>query len=178
MDSKVLLFILLGVGAIVAFSSFSPSSGNFDFNSLAPTYGAQNVQPIQNLYSVLNSAGLTSLQVQLLLSQAIHETGLFTASPNWKNVQNNNLAGITAHGSFPADSGGTYAVYPDLVTFVNDWLSPAVLNKGAYPLDATSVTDFATRLKTNGYYGDSLSNYAADLQKWFNVLQSAQLQTA
>jgi hypothetical protein len=178
MHGKALLLIALGLGVITLLMGFSSANAVFDFDSLASAYGAQNVQPIQNLYGVLSSTGLTSLQIQLLLAQAIHETGLFTGSPNWKNVGNNNMAGITAHGSFPADSGGVYAVYPDLNSFVNDWLSPAVLDKGYYPLNATNVQDFATRLKNNGYYGDSLANYSADLQKWYNVLQSAQLQTA
>lgn len=178
MDGRVIALILIGAAVIVAMSSFSAATAVFDFGSLASTYGSDNVQPIQSLYTVLSNAGLTSLQVQLLLSQAIHETGLFTSNPNWKNVGNNNMAGITAHGSYPADSGGTYAMYPDLNTFVNDWLSPAVLDKGSYPLNASSPLDFATRLKANNYYGDSLANYSADLQKWFNVLQSAQIQTA
>jgi hypothetical protein len=178
MDGRVWVLLLIGAGLFLAMSSFSPANGMYDFDSLATTYGADNVAPIQNLYNILVNSAFTPLQVELLLSQALHETGLFTASPNWDNVNANNLAGITPHGSFGTTPSGNYAAYPDLSTFVSDWTGPAVLNKGSFPLQATDVQDFAARLKSNGYFTDNLSTYSADLQQWFNVLQSAQLQPA
>src|ERR1700719_4702741 len=70
-----------------------PSNAIFDLSKLDSQYGAQNVQRLTNLYYVVSNSidpttgqALTAVQQQLLLAQALQESGLFTDNPNYKNV--------------------------------------------------------------------------------------------
>lgn len=185
--NKSVLLLLAVFGVLMYFTSNTvtiPANATFDLTQLTATYGADSINALLNLYTaILNTndpitgSPLSSLQQQLLLSQAIHETGLFTSNPNWKNINSdNNYAGITAHGSYQGDASG-YAVYPSIQSFVNDWLN--ILSNGSQPLEAVSISDFASRLKSNGYYTDSLSNYQNALQSNANILnQVVTLQTS
>lgn len=153
-----------------------PPDAVFNLPDLDNDYGAANVQRLTNLYSIIanlpdpnTGEPLTAFQQQLMMAQALHETGLFTDNPNYKNMDtDNNYAGITSHSLYPADGSG-YAIYPDLKSFVLDWL--AILNHGVQPIEATGVKDFTDRLKTNGYYTDLSLIYYYGVNKWFNVLE-------
>lgn len=167
MKSNTLLFVAAGVLIILAMSSFTGSNG-YDFSTLAATYGADNVQRLINLYNAMQGKGLTDLQTRLMLSQALHETGLFTGSPNYNLMDNNNnFAGITKNSRYP-NSPNAYADYPNLDAFVNDWI--LILSMNNQPINATGVDDFVTRLKANGYFTDAYSTYDNAVNSYFNLL--------
>lgn len=157
-----------------------PADAVLNLPALSPTYGADNVQRLINLYSALaNQADpitgnpLTATQIQLLLSQALWETGLFTDNPNLKNIdQDHNYAGINSHGNFSGDSSN-YAIYPDIPAFVTDWLN--VLSHGTQPIEANTPSDFVTRLKSNGYFTDAYNTYYTGVNAYYNLLSSVEL---
>lgn len=176
-NNNTLIFVGLGaVALLLLFKSKANAAptGNFNLDSLDEPNA--NLQALDKLYNALTSAqdpntgqSLSDVQIQLLLSQALLETGLFTDSPNWTLVNGNNYGGIVAHGSFPANANGRFAAYPDVSTFVTDWLR--VLSKGPQPLEADNVSDFNTRLQATGYYGsDDPTTYSNNLQYYFNLL--------
>ena len=147
-----------------------PSNAIFDLSKLDSQYGAQNVQRLTNLYYVVSNSidpttgqALTAVQQQLLLAQALQESGLFTDNPNYKNVdQLNNYAGIARNGD--------YVGYPDLKSFVNDWLD--ILSTNNQPIEAVTVPDFVTRLKANNYFTDNINTYMNNVQTYFNILNN------
>lgn len=167
---KVNPYIVAGVGLLLwlFLSSAAPGSGYFDLSSLIAIYGADKVQRLQNLYQSMQGKGLTNLQIQLMLSQALFETGLFTDSPNYGLMDNNNnFAGIKVNSRYPNSSNG-YAQYPSLDDFVNDWI--LVLGFNNEPINASGVDDFNARLKENGYYSASQTTYDNGLWKYYNLL--------
>lgn len=168
------LFLILENGTANAMAL--PEGTDINLDSFSGQYPAANIQALKNLYANLLDATdpntgepLSNLQIQMLLSQALVETGLFTSSPNWTLVNGNNFSGITAHGSYPANANGTFAKYPDIATFVNDWLN--ILSHNVEPLEANDIADFNNRLKTNNYYGsDNPVTYGSNLQTYFDLL--------
>ena len=169
MKNDALIFAGIGILIVIALSSFTGSGGgDFDFSSLVATYGADNVNRLTNLYQAMQGKGLSDLQTRLMLSQALHETGLFTASPNYNLMDNNNnFAGITKNSRYP-NSPNAYADYPDLNTFVNDWVYVLGLNN--QPINATGPDDFVTRLQANGYFTDSYATYDNAVNSYYNLL--------
>lgn len=168
MKDNTLLWVGAGILLLLLLSSATTGAGMFDFSSLIAIYGADRVQRLQNLYQAMQGKGLTNLQMMLMLSQALFETGLFTESPNYTLMDsNNNFAGIKVNSRYPNSSNG-YAQYPTLDAFVNDWIY--VLNFNNQPINATDVDDFNIRLKENGYYGASATTYDTGLWKYYNLL--------
>lgn len=167
MKSDVFLYFGAGILIILLLSGFTGSAG-YDFSILSATYGADNVQRLINLYNAMQGKGLTDLQTRLMLSQALHETGLFTDNPNYNLTDNNNnFAGITKNSRYPT-SPNAYADYPNLDAFVNDWI--LVLSMNNQPINATGPDDFVTRLKANGYFTDAYSTYDNAVDGYFNLL--------
>ncbi|MES2219176.1 MAG: hypothetical protein V4501_12295 [Pseudomonadota bacterium] len=163
MKGETVLYLGAGLLAFMIFSGFkSKSGGSFDLEGL-DKYGADNVERLNLVYQELLTRGLSDLQIQLILSQLLHETGLFTNVPNLKNVdQLKNYAGITRNGS--------YVKYSNISDFVDDYLH--VLDRGSYPLEATSVEDFNSRLVNNHYYTDNWLTYENALKKYFSLLET------
>jgi hypothetical protein len=182
MDKRnLVLMASAGVLLLLILSSFTGSANmTMDLSQLSATYGAGNVQRLANLYAVLASAinpdtgqPLTTTQIQFMLAQALQETGLFTESPNYNNVDNfNNYAGITGNSRYAAGQGSLYAAYPSISAFVGDWLG--LLTQNNDPLAAASITDFNHRLKMNRYYKDDETIYGNDLQVYYNILQQTE----
>lgn len=158
------LAIIGGLALLLVFIAGGASANNttVDLSSLSDTYGAGNVQRLQNLLNALGAAGLTSEQIRYMLSQALVETGLFTSNPNYNATDNdNNFAGIS--------SGGNLKAYSNINAFVSDWIN--VLSQSPnYPIQATSITDFNNRLKANGYYTDDINTYGNNLTLYYNLL--------
>lgn len=99
-----------------------------------------------------------------MLCQILQETGLFTSNPNYNATDNDlNYAGIS--------SGGNLKQYNSISDFVTDYIRVLNLPPNT-PIDATSITDFNTRLKANGYYTDSATTYGNNLNAYYNILQS------
>ncbi|MGH7954839.1 MAG: hypothetical protein ACREOZ_02640 [Gloeomargaritales cyanobacterium] len=164
----------MAVAALVLWWNRSSARGNVDFNNLNEPVDSLNA--INNLYQVLNVTNdpntgmpISTLQIKLLLSQALTETGLFTDYPNWTLVDGNNFSGIVAHGNYPPNINGRFAKYTDIPAFVNDWIR--ILNSNVHPIEAKDVNDFNERLQTNGYYGsDNSVVYGNNLTNYFNLL--------
>jgi len=167
MKSNTLLIVGAGILLLLMLSSFSNMS-NYDFSALAATYGDDKAQRLSNLAAVLQTKGLSDLQIRLMLSQALHETGLFTDNPNYNLMDNNNnYAGIMKNSRYP-NSTNAYAQYPTLDDFVNDWI--VVLSMNNQPINASSPDDFVTRLKNNGYFTDAYATYDNAVNNYYNLI--------
>jgi len=165
---KVSPLILAGVAvlAVVALSSSSGGATNsdFDLSVLNGTYDPSNVQRLQNAINGLGGQGLSDQQILFMACQMLQETGLFTDNPNYNATDNdNNFAGIS--------SGGSLKQYNSLSDFANDYVRVLNLQPNV-PIDATSIGDFNTRLKANGYYTDSATTYGNNLNAYYNILTS------
>lgn len=151
-------------------------------SSLDSKYGTSNVNYAQKLLQVLYDAinpktnqPLTTLQQQLMLSQAMQESGLFTAKPNLKLVGTfNNYAGVKAgHANAKyKTTGSPFAKYPSVTDFVNDWMRVLNFDFGAgAPINATNAKDFVARLNVNQYFGQSdLAPYQKNVPYYFDLL--------
>lgn len=168
MDTKP---IIIAGAALLAFMLLKPSSADahtyegLDLSYLSD-YGAQDVQRLQNLLNELGTRGLSDLQIKMMLSQALQETGIFTdSSANYNAVDNmHNYAGISSNGKLKS--------YASISDFVDDW--ERVLNREPNrPIDASNISDFNNRLKANGYYTDSATTYGNNLKYYFNLLSQA-----
>lgn len=120
-------------------------------------------QAQQIIYNVLRGAGLTDVAAKILTGQSGHETNGWTSNV-WTSDNN-------AYG-FGYDGDGNYYAFgsiEDSVYAVLDWIG-GKQSAGTFP-DLSTITDetqYATLLKNNGYYSDSLTNYAAGIQRWYN----------
>ncbi len=163
--NNLLLFAGMGIAVFFIARSKNASAATYDgidLNRLAD-YGNDDVHRLSILADELESRGLSDLQIKMLLSQALQETGIFTDnSANYNAVDNlHNYAGISYNGQL--------AHYNNVSAFVDDWLR--VLQKGSNPpLYANNITDFNNRLKANGYYTDSQSTYGKNLTYYYNLL--------
>jgi hypothetical protein len=113
----------------------------------------------------------------------MHETGVLASTQNLTKY--NNYSGITwgnnasqkATGAYkapilqPEDKTRTvsYAAYPAPINWAKD-LVRILSFAPNYPIKATSVTDYAKRLKANRYYTDPETVYANALTKYYNFL--------
>lgn len=162
MKGETIAIIGIGVIAFLLISKTASGASVYDLSYLNDSFDTDDVSRLQALADELVSRGLSDQQIKFMLSQALHETGLFTDSPNYNAVDNkHNFAGISRNGSI--------STYSSISDFVTDWLR--VLNLGPnHPIDAGSISDFAGRLKANGYYEDTLSNYSTAINYYYNLL--------
>ncbi|MET0461917.1 MAG: hypothetical protein ABW007_02140 [Chitinophagaceae bacterium] len=161
MKSTTLLLITGAIVILVVKSASGSTGGSFDLSAL-DDYGSDRIGPLKDLANELKSRGFSDLQIKLMLSQAMHETGILTDNNYNRNAVEvkHNFAGISP--------GGTIATYYSVSDFVDAWES--ILSRGTRPpLDAVSPSDYAQRLKANGYYTDSLDNYSSALNYYFNL---------
>lgn len=172
MKSNAIIIVAIGVVFLMFLSGNASGAGIAEFSGLVDIYGADKISRLQALYNAMQGKGLTGLQIKMMLSQAMHETGLLTTNPDLANYNlmdnQNNFAGIRVNSRYPQDPGNGYADYPDLDAFVNDWITILTFNNE--PINAYSITDFNTRLKANGYYTDNSQTYGNDLNQYFNLL--------
>lgn len=162
MKGETIAIIGIGIVAFLLITKNASGASVYDLSYLDSGFDSSDVNRLQALADELVGRGLSDQQIRFMLSQALHETGLFTDSPNYNAVDNkHNFAGISRNGSI--------SIYGSISDFVTDWLR--VLNLGPnHPIEATSISDFASRLKSNGYYEDSLSNYSAAINYYYNLL--------
>ena len=120
-------------------------------------------QSEQIIYNVLRGAGLTDVASKIITGQSGHETNGWTSNV-W--ISDNNGFGMGYDGT------GNYWAFnsvEDSVSALLGWIG-GKQSAGTFP-DLSTITDetqYATLLKSNGYYTDSVSNYAAGIQRWFN----------
>lgn len=105
----------------------------------------------------LSAAGVPDPGRSYAVYQTYHETQAYT---NNGVKQYNNYSGIKFAGQKGAKKGPNgYAVFDTMADWANAFKHE--ITKGANPAAATSLEDYAARLKKNGYYDDTLQNYIA-----------------
>jgi len=118
----------------------------------------------------------------LAFAAAAHESNGFNSPLS----NDNNFTGLTissssatqaatgaAIGRKQPDGAGYYASYPGVNNWAADYYRFLCFNKGAgRPIDSTGIEDFAHRLKVNGFYGDTETNYVNALYRWSEELKN------
>lgn len=120
-------------------------------------------QAEQIIYNVLRGAGLTDVAGKILTGQSGHETNGWTSNV-WTSDNNGYGFGYDGEGSYYAFNSIEDSVYALL-----SWIG-GKQSAGTFP-DLSVITDetqYAALLKSNGYYSDSPTNYAAGIQRWYN----------
>jgi len=99
------------------------------------------------------------MQIKLIMGQAYHETGGYTST---LAQQYNNIFGITNHvtGNGTQTKSG-FMDYKDFLACIEDYFSILIyyMNNSQREVPDTFI-GFATWLKENGYYTDTVNNYA------------------
>jgi uncharacterized FlgJ-related protein len=129
--------------------------------------------------------GLPPSLASLVVAQSKHETGNYTSNFFLKY---NNAFGYTYIPGDPlqsgsgtmADNGQAIAAYnniQDSTREIIDWIYRRQ-KEGKFPADLSAIQtpdQYATLLKSAGYYQDTLANYASGLKKYFiQILQVLQ----
>lgn len=131
-----------------------------------------------DIYTTALNDGMPEPLALLIVAQSKHETGgysshAFTAYNNafgYSCVQGAKWQ--TGCGTL-ADNGLPLAIYDnvhDSTHELTDWIKRRVKD-GRFPEDLSTITDpgeYAQLLKNAGYYGDTVSNYAAGIANWFS----------
>jgi IS1 family transposase len=142
-----------------------------------------NIENGKKIYKALKSAGANNTLMPILMAQVAHETGGF----NSKVLQSdNNASGImfinepkqknaTRGKSFPIKESKTahYARFNTL----KDWAIDFLRIIGKTPKTATSLTDYAQKLKARRYYTADTTLYAKALISWDKQLKKLDLYT-
>jgi flagellum-specific peptidoglycan hydrolase FlgJ len=128
------------------------------------------IQRAQAAADSLIDAGVSAYFIPLAIAQLAHETAGFTSRVS---EANNNLSGIkyinkpyqvNASKGLLSPEGNYYAKYDSIKDWAVDYVR--ILSRGARPIDAANITDLSNRLKQNGYYNDTVTNYTAGLLSW------------
>ena len=112
------------------------------------------------------SAGISSAKAELLYAQFAHETGNFTSE---LCREYNNLAGVTQvePNDLPQPDGQFYYMkFDDLSHWARYFGKFIRLFDGA--VEAQTIEEYATALKNEGYYGDTLENYIEGMQSAYD----------
>lgn len=134
--------------------------------------------------SNLQRAGLNPQQIMFALAQLLHEiggkfnTGIANSLNNYSGIKWINKSYQEATKGSPVKAServqpannplNFYAKFASVAAWAKDYAR--ILNKGAKPLQAANIPDFAARLKRNGYYTDTVTNYTKGLNFWYNRL--------
>ena len=153
------------------------------FEAILKKYGQKRLDKFQMVYNALKALNLTELQFKFVLAQIMVETGMFIKETGVFE-KNTNASGITWSGSVGQRSTGAtqgtarptkegkgtfYAKYPNLTAWAKDYMR--ILNKGSYPLKATSIKDYVHRLKLNKYFADPEAVYLKNATFYYNLIQ-------
>lgn len=104
-----------------------------------------------------------------IVAQAKHETGNFTSV---LYLEDNNMFGMK-NGSILSEwelpgrlspDGGRYAKYASDLDSVKDLLQWFEWKK--FPVSVAGVDQYASELKSRGYFGDTLANYTSGLKRF------------
>ena len=137
-------------------------------------YSSEQAKRAFEAGTALKSLGLDDERISWVMSQIAFETGHYK---NQGTLKDNNLSGIKFYGQPGATPGskapsseGTnpYAHYESILDWAKDYIR--IMNKvGKYrPLEASSVEEFVTRLKKNGYFGGDLNDYIRGVKSLVN----------
>ncbi len=142
------------------------------------SFSAAQIAVGQQAASALLNAGMSAAFLPLALAQLAHETGGFKSRVM---SADNNLSGIKyiasatiqpgAKQGSHSPEGNYYAHFNTLADWARDYIR--ILSRGANPpIKATDTATLATRLKANGYYTDTVGNYAAGLAAWMPAVKA------
>ena len=112
------------------------------------------------------AAGISGAKAELLYAQFAHETGNFTSE---LCREYNNLAGVTQvePNDLPQPDGQFYYMkFDDLSHWARYFGKFIRLFDGA--VEAQTIEEYATALKNEGYYGDTLDNYIEGMQSAYD----------
>jgi hypothetical protein len=140
-----------------------------------------NIENAKKVLKALIDAGAKTSVLPFLMAQVAHETGDFDS-----NVfrDNNNASGImfinkptkqknAKRGrAFPKNEGNYFYAH---FNTLKDWAVDYLRIIGNLPLQATSLNDYAQRLKARKYYTASTSLYAKALNAHFEKLKNINL---
>jgi len=120
------------------------------------------------VYNTAIADGMPSALALLIVAQSKHESDNYTSSVF---LSCNNAFGYNAVSSSCANHS-TYQNYPSIIESTHEitaWIKRR-LAEGNFPAlnSITTPEQYATLLNENGYYTDSIYNYAAGLERWFS----------
>lgn len=131
------------------------------------------------IVKLLQQYSVNDAIIPFIISKMILETDWFLSNPF---VKNNNPGGITWNNNYltrsgtsigikrPAAEGGNYVKFDNLDTAIKDYIR-IISKKPGEPIKAITPTDFAARLKQNGYYASTQQSYTNTLNSVYNRLQ-------
>lgn len=132
------------------------------------TLSAAQISVAQSAAAALLTAGMAAAFLPLALAQLAFETGGFKSRVL---TADNNLSGIKYVGQKGASlgisspEGNYYAHFNSYTDWARDYIR--IISRGSNPpIQAADTADLAKRLKSNGYYTDTVNNYAAGLAAW------------
>lgn len=156
--------------------SSSLKAGNFHFGTGKYRYGRGGSISVDKMWALANwVAPKTGIDAKLIFAQWYHESGAFSSQLARENY---NFGGMTQNEPTgdPKDKqpdGGNYYMH-----FGNEeeWAEyyAYYCNKCNEPSlsGSTDVTDFATRLKKNGYFGASIDEYVNGMNGAMSAIPS------
>lgn len=113
------------------------------------------------IYNALVAARVPGNGAEFGTYASMHETGGFQSPLLLKH---NNASGIMFAGQPGAVKGDNgYAWFKTVADWANAYKHE--LTKGSNPAAARTIEDFVNRLKANGYFTDSVSNYLNGVQR-------------
>jgi len=127
--------------------------------------GAKQLERATRAGQALKAAGATGPQLSYLIPQIAWETGHFQSKVmdidnNFSGIKYEHQNGATPGSPAPKNEGPKpYAHFNSPEDWAKDHLR--ILRKvgKARPLEATSLQDYVSRLKRNGYFTDTEANY-------------------
>jgi hypothetical protein len=131
------------------------------------------------IVKLLQKYSVNDAIIPFIISKMILETDWFLSNAF---VKNNNPGGITWNNNYltrsgtsigikrPAAEGGNYVKFDTLETAIKDYIR-IISKKPGEPIKAITPTDFAARLKQNGYYASTQQSYTNTLNSVYNRLQ-------
>lgn len=135
----------------------------------------------QQFEKILAAAKIPRHLIPYVIAQVQHETNNFKDK---KIFDHNNASGIIFINNpavqknavkgrvLPETKNSSKPYYYAKFASLKDWLTDyiRILNRSPnYPLKATSLNDYVTRLKANGYFTDSAQNYLKGLAKYLKL---------
>jgi flagellum-specific peptidoglycan hydrolase FlgJ len=133
----------------------------------------------QIVYTTAISDGMPALLAQFIASQSAHETNGYTSNvfQNCSNCFGYKWVGqSSAQGPCTnSPEGNRYASYNSIEQSVHEmtaWIKRRQ-KEGKFPTDlhdVISLDQYAQLLKNSGFYGDTVSNYAARLSYWWDQI--------
>lgn len=151
----------------------------------------QTTKTLSNvLYNIFLSVGFPANSIKFAVAQALHETG--NKIDQSHELTGHNWSGITyigqplyqknaKRGNLKPQTDWSNPNKPEYYAFfdtVEDWardfkriISRSNGLKGR-PIEATTLKEYATRLKANFYFGDSIENYSKALSYWLDKIKA------